>query len=143
MRVSEILKLIKIFFAITILEIQLKRYGFSKVFPKYVSKFKCDPSKRNKLSPETINQKISSLLIQIDTVCTLVPFEAQCLHRSFLGYEFIRKELGIPVDLVVGVRKFPFMAHAWLKVNDNNLNESPEYTAEFIPILNTKEEGFS
>ncbi|WP_409344795.1 lasso peptide biosynthesis B2 protein [Paenibacillus sp. MBLB4367] len=90
------------------------------------------------ISPNN-NQDVIKLLILIDKICTMYPFEAQCLHRSFLGYRYIRKQFGIPVDLVIGVRKFPFYAHAWLKLRDKNVNESDEFTRDLIVILSSSE----
>jgi hypothetical protein len=42
------------------------------------------------------------------------------------------------VDLVIGVKKFPFSSHAWLVLNDKNVNEDETYTNQFLVILSSK-----
>jgi hypothetical protein len=130
-----VIQFVQILFALIQLQVELRRHGFQNVFPKYLNRYKkCKPIK---IEQNHIDRMVH-LLRTIDKACALVPFKAECLHRSFLGFRFIRTKCSIPVDLVVGVKKFPFSAHAWLVFNDKNVNEDEEYTKQFIVILSSK-----
>ncbi|WP_110932679.1 lasso peptide biosynthesis B2 protein [Paenibacillus bouchesdurhonensis] len=126
---------IQVAFALIRFQIELRIYGFQKIFPKYVERYpipKHSENERNHIG------QMNHLLRTIDMACALAPFKAECLHRSFLGFRFVRTKCSIPVDLVIGVKKFPFTSHAWLVLNDKNINEAEGYTKQFIIILSSK-----
>lgn len=131
----DFIQFVQVLFALIQFQIELRLHGFQSVFPKYVNRYKT-------YKPITIEQhhvdRMFRLLRTIDKACALVPFKAECLHRSFLGFRFIRKKCSIPVDLVIGVKKFPFSAHAWLVLGDKNVNEDESYTNQFLVILSSK-----
>ncbi|QUG43127.1 lasso peptide biosynthesis B2 protein [Psychrobacillus sp. INOP01] len=85
---------------------------------------------------------VSQMVDFIDRVCILYPKKAECLHRSFLGYKYLRTEFKLPVDLVIGVRKYPFSAHAWLTMFEENINDSNELTNQYSVILKSKEKSY-
>ena len=119
--------------------IRLKRRQFEGVFEQYTSLYQHIDRDWKSLTPERLHRDANNILRLVDIVCALFPFEAQCLHRSFLAYQLLRKTLGLSVELVIGVRKFPFSAHAWLMFEDGNVNESESYTQQFTVILTSKE----
>lgn len=55
---------------------------------------------------------------------------AWCLQRSAVGVLLLRWR-GIPAELVIGVRKVPFYAHAWIELDGLVLNDSPEVQRTF------------
>lgn len=126
-----------IYLNLIMFDIQLRVFGFENVFEKYVKYYQIK-NRKESITSEEIDE-VSRWMKMIDKACASYPFEAQCLHRSFLAYRFIRMKFFIPVELVIGVKKFPFHAHAWLKLKDKNFNESPEYTDGLIIILNSEE----
>lgn len=126
---------VQIVFALIRFQIELRIYGFQKVFPKYVERY---PISKHSENERNHIDGMNHLLRTIDIACALVPFKAECLHRSFLGFRFVRSKYSIPVDLVIGVKKFPFSSHAWLVLNDININEEESYTQQFIVILSSK-----
>lgn len=132
---KNIFQFVQVVFALIRFQIELRIYGFQKLFPKYVERY---PIFKHSGNERKHIDRMNRLLRTIDMACALVPFKAECLHRSFLGFRFVRTKYSIPVDLVIGVKKFPFSAHAWLVLNDKNINEEEEYTKQFIIILSSK-----
>lgn len=63
-----------------------------------------------------------------------IPFEGQCLKRSFQLRRFLADN-GIATDWVFGVRTWPFGAHCWLQVNDLVIGDRLERVARYTPIL--------
>lgn len=55
---------------------------------------------------------------------------AWCLQRSAVGVLLLRWR-GIPAELVIGVRKVPFYAHAWIELDGLVLNDSPDVQRTF------------
>jgi hypothetical protein len=47
-----------------------------------------------------------------------------CLPRSFALAVALRR-LGVDAQICFGVRKFPFLAHAWVEEGGRVVNESP------------------
>ena len=120
------------------LDISLKRNGFPKVFRKYAEKYAMPIDTVFDYQEEQLSAMHEHLLL-IDKVCSDYPFEAKCLHRSFLGYRVLGRKYGINIDLVIGVRKAPFYAHAWLMCDGMNFNENEEVTNGLSIILSSAE----
>jgi hypothetical protein len=65
--------------------------------------------------------------------CIWYPKEVLCLQRSAATACFLRKS-GIPARMIIGARRMPFKAHAWVEVNGNVVNDKP-YTPEMYAVL--------
>jgi hypothetical protein len=52
----------------------------------------------------------------ISVAADFVPYRARCLHR-YLALCWVLRRRGIAAEVVVGVRKYPFIAHVWLECN--------------------------
>lgn len=63
-----------------------------------------------------------------------VPARILCLERSLVLYHQLRRS-GVPVSLRLGVRAFPFAAHAWVELEGSPLNETAEVLKDFQPIF--------
>ncbi|WP_375353582.1 lasso peptide biosynthesis B2 protein [Paenibacillus enshidis] len=133
------LEFVKLYVSLFKIDLGLQVVGFEKLFKRHVKRYPLVSADVQKVK-EThhIEEEINKLLMTIDYVCTVYPRSAQCMHRSFLGYQYLRKKFHLPVELVVGVRKMPFGAHAWLMLNGHNMNEDPQYTDQFQIILSTE-----
>lgn len=62
-----------------------------------------------------------------------LPIEGECLVRSALLMRFLRRR-GLRADWVFGVRLFPFMAHCWVQIGDQCLNDDVERLTAYSPI---------
>lgn len=99
-------------------DIELHYRGFNEVFKKYAKKYyRIKDKKMTAEKFEKYTKEIETIFRKLDIVCTWYPRKADCIHKTLLGYRIIRKKYSVPVDMVVGVRKFPFEAHAWLQIN--------------------------
>lgn len=133
------LEFIKLYISLIRIDLGLQIVGFERLFRKHVKRYSLPSANVQKLKiTDQVAEEINKLLMTIDYVCTVYPRSAQCMHRSFLGYQYLRKKFHLPVELVVGVRKMPFTAHAWLMLNGNNMNEDTQYTDQFQIILSTE-----
>ncbi|MGF7047627.1 hypothetical protein J2T13_002132 [Paenibacillus sp. DS2015] len=133
------LEFIKLYSSLFRIDLGLQVVGFEKLFKRHVKRYPLESPNVQKVKEiHQIEEEINNLLMTIDYVCTVYPRTAQCMHRSFLGYQYLRKKYHLPVELVVGVRKMPFRAHAWLMLNGHNINEDSQYTDQFQIILSTE-----
>lgn len=69
---------------------------------------------------DRVERKIIKELKAIEMASTLYWGKAKCLQRSILQYVLLRKKYGLNVDFVIGVKKFPFSSHAWVKWHYTN-----------------------
>jgi hypothetical protein len=58
----------------------------------------------------------------------------RCLPRSIAVAHRCRR-LGIPVDLILGVRLQPFAAHCWVQLGETIVNDRLDKVRNFTPIL--------
>jgi hypothetical protein len=73
----------------------------------------------------------------IDRVCNAVnyaciwyPKQALCLQRSFVTTYLLRRN-GIPAQMVLGAKNFPFKAHAWVEIAGCVVNERSDVQSTY------------
>jgi hypothetical protein len=69
----------------------------------------------------------------MDVACFWYPKQVLCLQRSAATACLLRNH-GVPAQMVIGVREFPFSAHAWVEVEGRTINDKP-YTREMYTVL--------
>jgi Transglutaminase-like superfamily len=57
-----------------------------------------------------------------------------CLPSAMLAY-FLMKKRGLPVDLCLGVKKYPFRAHAWVEHDGQLVFTSPADIKKYTVIM--------
>ena len=76
---------------------------------------------------------IGLVLSAVDRACVLYPHRAMCLHRSAVITCMLRT-LGVSAVMIIGARKIPFRAHAWVEVSGTPINEGKR-AREFYEVL--------
>ena len=69
-----------------------------------------------------------------DAILPWIPGEGECLQRAFMLHRHLVKA-GRPAQWVIGVRTWPFLAHAWVQVGPCVVGDSLERVRTFHPIL--------
>ncbi|MBB4799059.1 hypothetical protein HNP32_002815 [Brevundimonas bullata] len=83
---------------------------------------------------QPLDSVIAALLAAARQARPWVPFEGECLQRSFqLRYYLAQR--GITTEWVFGVRTWPFSAHCWLQVGDLIIGDRLERVARYTPIM--------
>jgi hypothetical protein len=134
---KKIIDIIYLYLELIKLDILLRLYGFTKVFDSYVKKYGILGTNTAFEADIDLRSEVGKLLILIQVVSTFYPFGAKCMHRSLLGYKVIRKRYKVPIDVVVGISKFPFGAHAWLVYETYNLTDDYISTNRYQVILHS------
>ncbi|AXR15602.1 hypothetical protein COC60_14180 [Bacillus thuringiensis] len=121
-------------------DMELSRNGFNNTFKRYAYKhLNIRDIKWDKESIEKTKSEIERIFHILDVVCVWYPRKADCIHKTLLGYKIIRKNFAIPVEMVIGIKKFPFEAHAWLQCNGDNFFDDQEETSRYNIILDSRE----
>jgi hypothetical protein len=87
------------------------------------------PRKAGISSSELIDRMCEAM----DIVCVCYPKRVLCLQRSAATACLLR-QYGVPADLVIGIQKLPFKAHAWVEADGRVVNDKP-YTREMYCVL--------
>jgi hypothetical protein len=58
----------------------------------------------------------------VNYACVFYPKRVRCLQRSAVTIYLLRSH-GVRAEMVMGARKAPFMAHAWVEVDGKPINE--------------------
>lgn len=106
------------------LDFQIQRKGFDEVFRRYIKKYTIEGSKE--IFTEENSEEILEWFILLDQVCCWYPRKADCIHKTLIGYKILQSKYGIPVNMVIGIKKFPLEAHAWIQYQGHNLFEEME-----------------
>ena len=69
----------------------------------------------------------------VDAAAGLYVKRAWCLQRSAACVCLLRSQ-GLPAELVLGVRTFPFEAHAWVELEGRILNDKLDYVGRFLVL---------
>lgn len=91
----------------------------------------CDGALRPELQLNCMTLKGSAQ--QVDLACIWYWKEALCLQRS-AATACLLKRCGVPAQMVVGVQRMPFKAHAWVEVDGRIVNDKP-YMHELYAVI--------
>lgn len=69
-------------------------------------------------------QVVERLCTAVDRAATYYFKRAWCLQRSATTTCLLRLR-GVPAEMVIGVKKIPFYAHAWVEVGGRVVNDHP------------------
>jgi hypothetical protein len=84
------------------------------------------------LSPQT-RQTAARVCEAVDTFCIWYPLLVLCLQRSAATTCVLRR-YGVPAEMVIGVQKLPFRAHAWVECAGQAINDKL-YVSEMYAAL--------
>ena len=70
----------------------------------------------------------------VQQACVWYPKRALCLQRSAVTTCLLRTS-GLAAQMVVGMRPMPFMAHAWVEVDNAVVNDWPGVTKFYRPLV--------
>ena len=136
-RIKQLLLYSKLTALVVKIDYSLAKKGFNETFQKVARKY----YSVIKVQLDQIDQKKADEIIEIfsalDIICTWYPRKADCIHKTLIGYQLLRHMYDIPVEMVVGIRKFPFEAHAWLINNGDNFFET-EMTSQYKIIYHSR-----
>jgi hypothetical protein len=76
---------------------------------------------------------IENICKAVDTACIWYWKEVFCLQRSAASACLLRR-YGVPAQMMIGVQKLPFRAHAWVEVEGQIVNDKP-YMRELYVVL--------
>lgn len=112
----KILSKFKIIVLFKKIDFQLKKEDFQSVIEAIVRQAEKKALKQYTEDEIIKNEsKIHKSIENIEVVSTLFLSETKCLHRTIVQYRLFRERYGMPVKMVIGVKKFPFSSHMWLE----------------------------
>jgi hypothetical protein len=95
-------------------DVELSLRGFSRLYQSVA-----DHPTRAVACADSI---VAAVCRAMDRACAVYPRQALCLQRSAATTGLLR-DYGVPAVLVVGARKHPFRAHAWVEVGGLVVND--------------------
>lgn len=133
-KISLIINFIYIYILLIFFDKKLCNRGFNETFKNYSIKY-FNEIPHEHMADKTVAE-VEKFFFILNIVCTWYPKKADCIHKTLIGYRIMRKKFLVPVEMVIGVQKFPLQAHAWLKIRDHNLFED-EDTSMYKVILSS------
>lgn len=75
-------------------DIELSMTGFNKTFNRYTQRYyKVKSTALNEENYQEVFNHIEGLFYIFDVVCAWYPRKADCIHKTLLGYKFLRKNI--------------------------------------------------
>ena len=78
-------------------------------------------------------EEITDVQGAVAMAAALYPGRALCLEQSLALYYFLRRS-GIGARLRLGVKPYPFEAHAWVDYGGAPVNDFAEHVRHFVPL---------
>lgn len=78
--------------------------------------------------------EIARHLGDFTTALPWIPFEGECLKRSFQLRHLLARR-GVASDWVFGVRTWPFGAHCWLQIEETVVGDTLARVSNYTPIM--------
>lgn len=113
---------------------ELRIKGFNNVFMRYSREYYVmhDFCITNENSKGIIRD-----LYYLELVCAWYPGKADCIHKTLIGYKILGQKYNVNLEMVVGLRKKPFEAHAWLRHKGISLIDEDD-DANYKVVLSSK-----
>jgi hypothetical protein len=108
---------------------------FDMLLALYSLKYLCAcvaswPIRKRERSDSEIVGKVCAAVQQ---ACVWYPKRSLCLQRSAVTACLLRL-YGLSAQMVVGIRDMPFMAHAWVQIDDQVINDWPGVRSFYRPL---------
>ena len=87
------------------------------------------PTTKETVPPDAVGRVSSA----VNIACIWYWKEVLCLQRSAVTACLLKRQ-GVPAQMVIGVQRMPFKAHAWVEVEGTVINDKV-YTSEMYVVL--------
>ena len=132
-KISRVL-IMRAWLRLLMIDCRLKFTGFESVQNWIVKAARLEANHKNGIA--------SSVPWVIDEVSRVVQIASKfyyrirrdCLPAGMLAFYLMRRR-GLPVELCIGVRKFPFKAHAWVELEGHIVFTTPADVAKYKVIM--------
>ncbi len=94
----------------------------------------CVRSWPNRQSKDPNSELVGTLCNAVHRACVWYPAKTLCLQRSAVTTCLLRS-YGVPAVMKIGVRPMPFLAHAWVEVDNSVVNDWPRVKQFYQPLL--------
>ena len=110
-------------FLFVLIDLGLHFFGFNGVYKAFVRWTR----KMRRPVPEGQEQQVLDRTLAGVVAATRLYYRRQkdCLPKSLTIYYLVRKQ-GIPANLCIGVKKFPFAGHAWVEYGGRVVDDFPK-----------------
>jgi len=122
---------VRAYVALALIDLGLRRWGYHRLLDRLERRA---ASPRREPRPEDgVRAQRYSHWLAVAARSHVV--EARCLHQSLALQAWLRRER-LPSELRIGVRKNndELMAHAWIELGGQVVNDMPDRVAEFSPL---------
>lgn len=116
---------VRAYLALAVHDLFMSCHGFASLHRR-VKSFPLRPAKSEVDMVET-------LTAALDVACCFYPKQALCLQRSAVLVRMLRQN-GVPAQMIIGVQKLPFKAHAWVEVNGQIINDRLASREKFLVL---------
>ena len=90
-------------------------------------------SHRSRHASPLDSQLLAAIANRVATAAALYPGRALCLERS-LSLHWLLRRRGVDSRFRLGVRHFPFLAHAWVEHSGHPIEEGGEILRNFTVV---------
>jgi hypothetical protein len=113
------------------LDLALKRSGFERVYDRLVERARHQPVREPSPADGAL---VAATLAEVRSA-TRYYFRRRedCLPKAMALFTLLRRR-GVAAELCIGVRKYPFGAHAWVEHQGRPLDQAAVEIAEFTVL---------
>ncbi len=112
---------------LVLVKLALLTIGFGRLFALSQRLLRARPAER---APQAL---LAGAARKVALAAAFFPGRALCLEQSVTLWLLLRRR-GVQADLRLGVRPYPFGAHAWVEHGGVPVNEDPELVRSFATL---------
>jgi hypothetical protein len=122
---------VRAYVALALIDLGLRRWGYHRLLDR-IEQSAASP-RREPLPEDGVRAQRYAHWLAVAARSHVV--EARCLHQSLALHAWLRRER-LPSELRIGVRKSydELIAHAWIELGGQVVNDGPDRVAEFSPL---------
>lgn len=127
---AKLIIFIKSYWLLCYFFVLLRQQGLEKVLAKI------DITKNKQAKPPTVKE--TTIINGFQSACSFHFLNVECLERSLALYKLLRTN-NYESRLCIGVKRKPFLSHAWVETNIKELDESSHRDTFYVFISMPKE----
>ena len=89
-------------------------------------------------SPGRVLQGVDEVDEAVRQAATGLILNSECKERAIVAWHILRGRFGLPATLLVGIKRYPFQAHAWVEIEGRYISDHQERCQEFSVVARYK-----
>lgn len=127
---SSLTQILRALLSLSMIDYRLSKRGMAETFKRLPRTVAINPT----IWDDKVAMEIASVKTALDIARCIYWMKTDCLVNSLALFDLSIRQ-GLPVQINIGVQKYPFYAHAWVVYAGRVVNDHPEVAERLAVIM--------